>query len=122
SHSPPGRCGANHRGGPAMAGMETGFEYSQEMRPWISPSLIEANYILSLSQQELQNVIQAEMAQNPALELEDRATCPACETVLEGSYCPTCRTNQDMGDMVESFDSMDDNIEPPVTNTSLREE
>ena len=32
-----------------MSWMETSFEYGQEMRPWVSPSLIEANYILSLS-------------------------------------------------------------------------
>lgn len=105
-----------------MAGMETGFEFNQEMRPWISPSLIEANYILSLSQQELQNVIAAEMAQNPALELEDRPTCPLCETVLEGSWCPTCRANQEASEQAESFDSMDDNVEPPVANASLRED
>jgi len=105
-----------------MAGMETGFEFGQEMRPWISPSLIEANYILSLSQQELQNVIEAEMAQNPALELEDRPTCPVCDTVLEGGWCPTCRANQESRNQDESFDSMDDNIEPPVANASLRED
>lgn len=105
-----------------MAGMETGFEFSQEMRPWVSPSLIEANYILSLSQQELQNVIEAEMLQNPALELEDRSTCPVCDTVLEGNYCATCRANQNKSDLTESFDSMDDNIEPPVSNASLRED
>lgn len=105
-----------------MAWMETGFEYGQEMRPWVSPSLIEANYILSLSQQELQNVIETEMAQNPALEIEDRSTCPACETVLEGSFCPTCRAGQDSLVQTESLDSMDDNLEPPASNTSLRED
>jgi len=57
--------------------MEQGFDYSQEMRQWVSPSLIEANYILSLSQQELQAVIEQELLSNPALEIEDRATCPA---------------------------------------------
>jgi RNA polymerase sigma-54 factor len=102
--------------------MEAGFDFGQEMRPWVSPSLIEANYILSLSQQELQNVIEAEMSQNPALELEDRATCPACDTVLEGSFCPTCRANSDSPEQPDSFDSMDDNQELPVANTSLRED
>ena len=105
-----------------MAWMETGFEYGQEMRPWVSPSLIEANYILSLSQQELQNVIEAEMAQNPALEIEERSTCPACETILEGNFCPTCRASQDALPQTESLDSMDDNLEPPASNTSLRED
>jgi len=105
-----------------MARMETGFEYGQEMRPWVSPSLIEANYILSLSQQELQNVIEAEMSQNPALELEDRPTCPICETVLEGNFCPTCRENQNTRERTEAFDSLDENQDMPVANASLREE
>jgi RNA polymerase sigma-54 factor len=105
-----------------MAWMEAGFEYGQEMRQWVSPSLIEANYILSLSQQELQAVIEAEMAQNPALELDDRPTCPVCESVLEGRYCPVCRENPETPTEVESYDSMDDNLEPPLATTSTREE
>jgi RNA polymerase sigma-54 factor len=75
--------------------MEQGFDFSQEMRQWVSPSLIEANYILSLSQQELQAVIEQELLSNPALEMEDRATCPACGSALEGTWCPTCRTDRD---------------------------
>lgn len=71
--------------------MEAGFDFSPEMRQWVSPSLIEANYILSLSQQELQAVIEQELLSNPALELEERSTCPACGTTLDGSWCPTCR-------------------------------
>ena len=55
-----------------MAWLEQGFDQSQDMRSWISPSLIEANHILSLSQQELQALVEQEMAQNPALELESR--------------------------------------------------
>jgi RNA polymerase sigma-54 factor len=105
-----------------MAWMEAGFEYGQEMRQWVSPSLIEANYILSLSQQELQTVIEAEMAQNPALELDERPTCPVCESVLEGRYCPVCRANQQKETEIESLDSMDDNLEPPLATSSTREE
>lgn len=105
-----------------MAWMETGFEYGQEMRQWVSPSLIEANYILSLSQQELQTVIETEMSQNPALELDDRPTCPVCESVLEGKYCSVCRDSQETPVETESFDSMDDNLEPPLATTSTREE
>ena len=105
-----------------MAWMEAGFEYGQEMRQWVSPSLIEANYILSLSQQELQSVIEAEMAQNPALELDDRPTCPVCDSVLEGRYCTVCRANQENESEPESIDSMDDNLEPPLATSSTRED
>src|ERR671916_475059 len=70
--------------------MEGGFELGQEMRPWVSPSLIEANYILSLSRLELETVVAAEMDANPALELDDRLTCPVCGGVLDGNYCAIC--------------------------------
>lgn len=92
-----------------MAWMEQGFEQSQEMRSWISPSLIEANHILSLSQQDLQALIEQEMAQNPALELENRSTCPVCMSVLDGAWCSTCqRTVETQGNDDESLDLMDE--------------
>lgn len=105
-----------------MAWMEAGFEYGQEMRQWVSPSLIEANYILSLSQQELQAVIETEMSQNPALELDDRPTCPACDSVLEGRYCPVCRANQDTPTDPESLDSLNDFDELPLAPSATKEE
>lgn len=87
--------------------MEQGFDFSQEMRQWVSPSLIEANYILSLSQQELQAVIEQELLSNPALEIEERSTCPACGSALEGTWCPTCRTDRDRHSSA-SLDGRDD--------------
>jgi RNA polymerase sigma-54 factor len=105
-----------------MAWMEAGFEYSQEMRQWVSPSLIEANYILSLSQQELQAVIETEMAQNPALELDDRPTCPICESVLEGRFCPVCRSDQETPQDPDSLESMSDFDELPLAPSVTREE
>lgn len=91
-----------------MAWMEQGFDQSQEMRSWISPSLIEANHILSLSQQDLQALIEHEMSQNPALELENRATCPVCMSVLEGAWCPTCQRTVEVQSKDESLDAMDE--------------
>jgi RNA polymerase sigma-54 factor len=88
--------------------MEAGFDFSQEMRQWVSPSLIEANYILSLSQQELQAVIEQELLANPALEIEERSTCPACGTALDGTWCPTCRVERDRH-QTTSLDLRDEN-------------
>ncbi len=105
-----------------MSWMEAGFEYGQEMRPWVSPSLIEANYILSLSQQELQQVIAAEMEANPALEMDDRPTCPICNSMLEGSFCPTCLTHQESADATESLESYDDFINEPVAQVATRDD
>jgi RNA polymerase sigma-54 factor len=94
--------------------MEAGFEFQPEMRQWISPSLIEANYILSLSQQELQAAIEQELLSNPALELEERSTCPACGTSLEGAWCPTCRA--DPSPSLEHMTSNDDENEWRVSS------
>lgn len=99
--------------------MEAGFDFSPEMRQWVSPSLIEANYILSLSQQELQAVIEQELLSNPALELEERSTCPACGTSLEGTWCPTCRTepNQSLERTNESYDENEMRVSSVASET-----
>ncbi|MGC4191612.1 MAG: hypothetical protein QM589_10670 [Thermomicrobiales bacterium] len=98
-----------------MSWMEAGYEYGQEMRAWVSPSLIEANYILSLSQQELQQVIEQEMAGNPALEVEDRATCPTCGNVLDGTWCPTCMQDVRVRTEESAYDSWEDFPEQAIT-------
>ena len=90
--------------------MEGGFDLSQEMRPWVSPSLIEANYILSLSRMELQDVIAAEMEANPALEMEDRHTCPSCGSVLDGTFCPACLTSQRTPGEGESYEDFPEQL------------
>ena len=73
-----------------MARMDASMDLNPEMRQWISPNLIEANYILSLSRQELEQIINQEVDTNPALEVEAEANCPVCGGVLEGSFCITC--------------------------------
>ncbi len=84
--------------------METGFDLNQEMRTWVSPSLIEANYILSLSRLDLQTVIAAEMDANPALEMDERPSCPLCGNVLDGTFCPTCLVSQRNDVVTESYE------------------
>ncbi|CAN5836367.1 RNA polymerase factor sigma-54 [soil metagenome] len=76
--------------GASLMEMDHGYDLSQDQRPWVSPSLIEANYILSLSRMELESVIATEMEVNPALELDDRPSCPICGCVLDGATCPIC--------------------------------
>lgn len=87
-----------------MPGMEVGMDLSPEMRLWISPSLIEANYILSLSRMELQDVIKQELDANPALEMEEREICPVCGSVIQGGFCPNCLLNQQEERYEESFE------------------
>lgn len=93
-----------------MAGMDIGYDLSPEMRVWISPSLIEANYILSLSRMELQEVIKQELDANPALEMDEKQTCPVCGGVIEGSYCPTCLVNQAEDRYQEPYEDYPDQL------------
>jgi len=55
-----------------------------------SPQLVAANHILALSSAELQSLINKEMAENPALEMEENPVCPTCGRALQGATCPNC--------------------------------
>ena len=99
--------------------MESRFDLGQEMRPWVSPSLIEANYILSLSRQELQEVISAELNSNPALEMEEGEVCPLCGGLLDGSYCPTCLISSTSTQEQEAYEDFPEQL---ATATVLRED
>jgi RNA polymerase sigma-54 factor len=74
--------------------MDIALEMQPELRQWVSPRLIEANHILSLSLQELEQTIMTEIEENPALELEEEATCPLCGNRMESRFCPTCAVDQ----------------------------
>jgi RNA polymerase sigma-54 factor len=75
-------------------GLETSAYMGMEQRTWIFPRLIEANAVLMLSSQELQNLIDQELAANPALEVEDSYDCPNCGRPFDGPHCPYCLGQQ----------------------------
>lgn len=75
-----------------MASMTYGYDLDQEQRQRNLPRLIEANYLLHLSSQELESVVTAELSSNPALEIDEQAACPVCGSTLELGACPTCMT------------------------------
>jgi RNA polymerase sigma-54 factor len=56
----------------------------------VTPKQIAANYILQLSSMELQDVINAELQDNPALDLEESQVCPLCGEPLQGRICLNC--------------------------------
>jgi RNA polymerase sigma-54 factor len=60
----------------------------------VSPRLVAASYILELSSQELQQAIAQEISENPAMELVENETCPACGGPMQGSICPACLSQQ----------------------------
>lgn len=76
-----------------------------------SPQLVAANHILALSSAELQSLITKEVAENPALEVEENSVCPTCSRPLQGTMCPNCMsslspTSQQIPDREEFWDEM----------------
>jgi RNA polymerase sigma-54 factor len=60
----------------------------QTMR--VSPTLIMVNQLLALSSIELQQMVHAELEENPALESVETTTCISCGAGTTGLYCPVC--------------------------------
>jgi RNA polymerase sigma-54 factor len=56
----------------------------------VTPKQIAANAILQLSSLELQDVINQELQENPALDLEEQQACPLCGQPLPGRICLNC--------------------------------
>ncbi len=95
--------------------MEFGFDVVQEQRPRHLPRLIEANYLLHLSAQELQGLISTELADNPALELDEDVICPNCGMPLESGACSNCVIIDPAGPTLTQSDDVDWS---EVSNTS----
>jgi RNA polymerase sigma-54 factor len=77
--------------------LDLGQEFTANQTLKVSPRLVAANYILELSSQELQQQINTELSENPALELVETPTCRVCGTELQGSICPRCIQRQKSG-------------------------
>ena len=75
--------------------MEMSNDLSQVQQLRISPRLIQANHILELSSLELQQAIQQETYQNPALEVTEKTTCPVCGNVMIDTVCHNCLAPRD---------------------------
>jgi RNA polymerase sigma-54 factor len=60
----------------------------QTLTQRIDPKLIQANTILQLSQLELQQVVEQELAENPALEEPEEDPCEGCE--IPKTLCIDC--------------------------------
>jgi len=54
------------------------------------PVQIQANAILQMNLVELQQFVETEAVENPALCVEERGRCPVCGFMCGGSVCPVC--------------------------------
>src|SRR5256886_782642 len=79
----------------------------------VTPKQIAANYILQLSSLELQDVINQELDENPALDLEEVQVCPLCGNALAGRVCLNCFGSGKPGGTEQYSDS------EPLEGTSL---
>jgi RNA polymerase sigma-54 factor len=79
----------------------------------VTPKQIAANAILQLSSIELQDVINQELAENPALDLEETTNCPLCGQPIQGRICLNCFGLGNKPSRGEDFDS------EPLEGTSL---
>lgn len=74
--------------------MTNDLQQEQQMTVRISPRLIAANHILELSSMELQEVMQEEVAENPALEVTEYVNCPRCGSLMVDNTCHNCARAQ----------------------------
>ncbi|MHB1416133.1 MAG: RNA polymerase factor sigma-54 [Chloroflexota bacterium] len=70
--------------------MDLNQDAVQQQTIKVSPRLVAASYILELSSLELQQAIQTELDENPALEMTEVDKCPICGGAMEGNVCPHC--------------------------------
>jgi RNA polymerase sigma-54 factor len=80
----------------------------------VTPKQIAANYILQLSSLELQDVINQELQENPALDLEEVQVCPLCALPLTGRVCLNC-----FGAGKTPYKGSEDIESEPLEGTSL---
>src|SRR5438309_639939 len=80
----------------------------------VTPKQIAANYILQLSSLELQDVINQELQENPALDLDEVQVCPLCGQPLAGRVCLNC-----FGIGNKPYTKGDDVETEPLEGTSL---
>jgi RNA polymerase sigma-54 factor len=86
---------------------------SQEMRPKVSAQLVAVSTMLELTGMALQETIERELVDNPALEADEVTVCDVCGTPLQGSICPTClrlQTQDLPEDIDDRYDGVDERI------------
>jgi RNA polymerase sigma-54 factor len=106
--------------------MTSEVQQAQQMTVRISPRLIAANHILELSSMELQEVMQQEVDENPALEVTEYVNCPRCGSLMLDDTCHTCaRAQNSAGPEPATFDVSEAYLDTGTwhaTSTGNREE
>ena len=71
--------------------LQTRLRPSTQIRPLTTAHLAQTMALIELSAVELEQKVQAELANNPALEVKDSRRCTVCERQFTGNgHCPRC--------------------------------
>lgn len=70
--------------------VETGLELGVGMRP--APSLVAYAALLALPAADVEELVERELEQNPALERVEPERCGRCGSIVLASGCPACRS------------------------------
>lgn len=71
--------------------LQTRLRPSTQLRPLTTAHLAQTMALIELSAVELEQKVQSELAQNPALEVKDTRQCPLCKKrYSENGPCPRC--------------------------------
>jgi RNA polymerase sigma-54 factor len=75
--------------------LQTRLRPSTQLRPLTTAHLAQTMALIELSSVELEQKVQSELAQNPALEVKDTRRCPLCKRQYsENGPCPRCHPSQ----------------------------
>ena len=75
--------------------LQTRLRPSTQLRPLTTAHLAQTMALIELSAVELEQKVQSELAQNPALEVKDSRQCPICKKQYsENGPCPRCHPVQ----------------------------
>jgi RNA polymerase sigma-54 factor len=100
-----------------MFGMSLGMEMAPQQQLKASPNLIALNAMLVLSSHELQQLVQRELEENPAIEQIEQAEarCAACHQILVQGVCVFClRSNARLSDGSDAEPAMPDQETDPL--------
>lgn len=70
--------------------MAAGIALTQKQNAGMVPEHLLGKSVLKMSAVELQEFVRAQLAENPALALQEEHPCPACGWELTGDLCPMC--------------------------------
>jgi RNA polymerase sigma-54 factor len=87
---------------------------TQTLTQRAAPALVVYAQLLALPTQDLEQVVERELAENPALEPVDDAVCPLCGALLEGDRCAACEGSFRRAAAVVSREALGDVPDEPT--------